>query len=217
MAPVPIYVTSISSATSNLARRTVSDPSVIGLIVVFALLAAAIFITTIVVLRRVWVTVISPKLASRRSKAPEGQSPPPTDRRESHWARKNSNVLWSMYINDDDLAKQFARPHRKDSRLFSVGSVSTLGPLDTVSGPGPAIEEKASGTDGAKEGADVRSRAAFDPETTPTKTLPPLPRHATYGSTQAHRASHSFDAAERRKMSLASAKTKSRQASVAAR
>ena len=216
MAPISMDLTFISSATSKLAKRTVSDPSVIGVIVIFALLATAVFITAIYVLRRVWMTVIGPKLASRRNKALEGQSPPPTERRESHWARKNSNVLWSMYINDDDLAKQFARPCRKDSRLFSVGSVSTLGPLDTIPGPGPAIEEKATGSDGAKDGADVRSRPAFEPETTPTKSLPPVPRRATHGSTQ-HKASHSFDAAERRKISLASAKTKSRQASVAAR
>ena len=118
-----------------------------------------------------------------------------------------------MYINDDDLAKQFSKPnYRKDSRLFSVGSVSTIGPLDV---PGVTthvedVEEKASGAEKIKEGAEVRARAAFDQTTTPADTLQPpsTGRRSTHACVRGHRLSSSLDTAGKRKMSLASLRGK---------
>ena len=45
-----------------------------------------------------------------------------------------------MYINDDDLRAQFSKPS-KDSRMFSIGSVSTVGPLDTPAGRPSVVVE----------------------------------------------------------------------------
>lgn len=63
------------------------------------------------------------------------------ERRESGWLRKNSEALWSVYIGEDDLKSTFAKP--SSSRMFSIGSVSTLDngrcPLDRRPSPLPRV------------------------------------------------------------------------------
>ena len=51
----------------------------------------------------------------------------------TQWPRKDSDVLWSMYITDDELAKQF-HWSRRPSRLFSIGSVGNESEIQVGNG-----------------------------------------------------------------------------------
>lgn len=62
---------------------------------------------------------------------------PMEERRERNWLRRHSAALWSDYIEQDDLKSAFSQPSM--SRMFSIGSVSTLDagrcPLDRRPSP----------------------------------------------------------------------------------
>jgi len=204
----PIHALSLVARRAESVKRFVitsrdtTHPSLIVTIVVLAVVCALLFSTAVYTFYRLWSAVIAPKLAARRSKAAQ-ETQPTSSRRQStvNWARKDSNVLWSMYINEDDLKSQFAQPS-KDSRLFSIGSISTIGPLDrrssrdSASGTLPQNDEKAAGT------ATIRSRAAYEQETTPTKVVPRRPSRMGLG----HHHTNSSEAVVSRRQSVADAK-----------
>jgi hypothetical protein len=117
------------------AKRFIPESTLISIIIplvilcIFAVSVAGFFV------RKMY----TQRLEARKADE-EAPTPPPLAERPSNWARQNSNVLWSMYINDDDLRAQFSKPS-KDSRLFSVGSVSTIGPMDLpATRPGIVVE-----------------------------------------------------------------------------
>jgi hypothetical protein len=119
-------------ATKLVKRARLSDAAVISIIIPLVMLSILSLAVVSYVIRR-YLACRREKKQTAHEASLEAPTPPPlAERRQSNWARQNSNVLWSMYINDDDLRRQFAQPS-KDSRLYSIGSVSTLGPLDTVS------------------------------------------------------------------------------------
>jgi len=99
-------------------------------------------------------------------------------RKQNDWLRKNSNVIWSTYIEEDDLKSQFALPR---SRLFSIGSVSTVEegrcPLDNqTSSTGATTQGLNKGTEPPRlqlhlpnDDETFRTRAAYEQDVTPTK------------------------------------------------
>lgn len=96
-----------------------------------------------------------------------------------------------MYIDDDDdLISQFPQPPRCGSRLFSIGSVSTVDhgccPLDKRGVPGYNEEITTQDSENEKSAVvattatsaqvtavddETRSRSTYEQEATPTKTL----------------------------------------------
>lgn len=62
---------------------------------------------------------------------------PMKERRDSNWLRRHSEALWTDYIEQDNLKSPFSQPSK--SRMFSIGSVSTLDtgrcPLDRRPSP----------------------------------------------------------------------------------
>ena len=131
-----MYLTLSSLARSSLQTRwttTVAslDPThmlaIIVISAVSALLLATLVYLTIRTIQRRRAIAKQPSTTDTSVK-PNHKSPSmtnlPGSRRQSHWARKDSNVLWSMYVTDEDLAKQFTWG-RKLSRMFSIGSIGS--------------------------------------------------------------------------------------------
>lgn len=143
-----------------------------GIVIILTILTILVLSTLAYVVRRLWLY-----LRCRRT----GNAEEKNGRKDSNWARKNSNVLWSIYPDEDDLRRQFSRPS-KCSRMFSIGSVSTLGPLDKV-----AEAERKPSVDGCDA---LKHRAGYEPEGTPTKTLP---RRNTAPNVQHHNDSSAED------------------------
>ena len=170
MPPLPHFD---SAALRTLFPRSISTqhrPSAPGMtawIVIIALLFMALMVTACFTtyhimkqsMQRVHETATAPPPIIEEHK------PSITTVANSNWARKDSNVLWSAYFCEDDLKSQFGRKPSQMSRLYSVGSIeSDVCPLekeaDEVLPPPPHNSE-----------ADVRSRATYTVETTPTKNL----------------------------------------------
>lgn len=106
------------------------------------------------VIRRIWLSI------SLRRNGTSQQTDVPKQDGQSGWARKGSNILWASCINNNDLHSRFNFRESTDSRIFSIGSVSTVRPLDKIREPemeGPT--------------AGVRPRIPCEGKTTPTKTL----------------------------------------------
>lgn len=104
--------------------------------------------STLLLLTLLWLVLkISRHLSTRHhnNSAPancnESQDTNLTRRPSDLWSRKNSNVLFASYITDEDLRAQFEKPGH-GRRLFSIGSVSTLGPLDDQKEEGKEVRLK---------------------------------------------------------------------------
>jgi hypothetical protein len=198
MAPValfPIAQTTARSEAPHLFKRTMPETTLISLIILLVIATILLLAATSFFIRR-WLT--NRQLARHEKEANEAATPPPlAERRQSNWARQNSNVLWSMYINDDDLRAQFSQP-RKDSRLFSIGSVSTVDgrcPLDTGR-PSVAVEhdEKPASLNPSVEAA----KAADERVPVPPRSTA---RRATYANVQTQKGNGWFGGLGKRKMS----------------
>ncbi|EXJ64539.1 hypothetical protein A1O7_00875 [Cladophialophora yegresii CBS 114405] len=191
------------SARQLFHRSAPSDP-LIATIIVVSVLSTLLLASAILLLSRMW-----KKNITRRSDAAiPGESQNQAAgfwRTPSDWARKDSNVLWSMYIAEDDLRAQFTLSPK--SRLFSIGSVSTVDharcPLDRRhSHVNPSTQHntimdnfvKASDT-----AADLRSRTPYEHQTTPTKSTP---RARAMSQPSKHRYASSFEETVKRKQSL---------------
>ncbi len=81
-----------------------------------------------------------------------------------------------MHINDDDLHAQFSKPSR-DSRLFSIGSMSSVCPMDVSSGRPPVVLEH-------DEKSAALDKITQHKETTSEEVLRSKPRRATCDSVQ---------------------------------
>ncbi|KAJ9608926.1 hypothetical protein H2200_006697 [Cladophialophora chaetospira] len=126
------------------------------------------------------------------------------ERKQSDWLRKNSNVLWSWHIEEDDLKAQFAVSPK--SRTFSIGSVSTVEhgrcPLDRRSNASPLSQHKITDNDLPRINSfapDLRIRTPFEHQTTPTKNVT---RTRALSTPSVRRSSSSFEEAAKRKQSL---------------
>ena len=132
-----MYLTLSSLTSSSLHMRWTKtaaslDPThMLAIIVISAvsalLLATLIYLIVRTIQRRR--ALAKQQSTTSASAQPNHKSPSmtglPGSRRQSHWARKDSNVLWSMYMTDEDLAKQFSLG-RKLSRMFSIGSTGSI-------------------------------------------------------------------------------------------
>ncbi|KIV80493.1 hypothetical protein PV11_07991 [Exophiala sideris] len=178
MAPLP-FIDSLLHKTAPaktsphwLHVRDLPPDALTGIIVILIILSALVIVSLTVLVGKVWKWLIAPRLGRRCSVVTDGGI---TQRRKtSDWARQNSNILWSMYIQEDDLRAQFSAPS-KLSRLFSIGSVSTdhgRCPLDrrpsviVEDGLDPLIEEK---NVAEVDIGELRSRAIYDYETAPAR------------------------------------------------
>ncbi|EXJ85412.1 hypothetical protein A1O1_05776 [Capronia coronata CBS 617.96] len=186
MAPVQV-IDMVASAgpfrtpAQPLQTRELTSKSLTTAVIVLAISSTVLFLGVLFVLAKLWTKLrggkLVPQLASRHVQpAKEGDTV--AEREPSDWARKNSNVLWSMYIEEDDLKSQFSLPTK--SRLFSIGSVSTdhgRCPLDRRTSNAdeldkhnnPPIEEPE--RDESVDSHRLRNRAAYEQETTPTKNV----------------------------------------------
>lgn len=176
MAPIPSQFEATKRAVTSMRKRELETSSLVGIVITFTILTVIVLCIIAYMIRRLWV-YLSRRRINKSSKA---SSTADGERRDSNWARKDSNVLWSVFIDDDDLRKQFARPS-KCSRMFSIGSISTLGPLDKVAD----TEDKLA----TNEHENVRNRVGHEYETTPTKTIPrrgtaPNLQHRSNGSVE---------------------------------
>ena len=123
-----------------------SQPIFVIATVVIATSILTLLVATIVLLVfRWWKKVIASRCISQLSDKLQEKDANP-ECKQSDWARKDSNVLWSMYLEDDDLKSQFAMPRKP--RLFSIGSVSTLDegrcPLDRRPSCSSTLRQQAS-------------------------------------------------------------------------
>ena len=163
----------VEQVTPPVAKRLIAESTLISIIIPLVILTILTTATASFFVRRAW----NKRQESKLEKAAEAPTPPPlAERRQSNWARQNSNVLWSMYINDDDLRAQFSKPS-KDSRLFSIGSVSSVGPMDTTTArPSVVIEHD--------EKPAALNKATQPRGSTLEKVLPSKPRRATCDSVE---------------------------------
>lgn len=200
-AVVDMYTSRTSS--QHLLRRIIPSESLIATVIVLSVMSTLVLASVVFLLSRMWRKAVVSRIESQPSEKVRA-SAATSGRRPSDWARQNSNVLWSMYIEEDDLKTQF--PISPKSRLFSIGSVSTdhgSCPLDRrQSRPNPSnqhkiIDIKTSKTDDST--VDVRARAAYEHQSTPTKTIS---RARAMSSPSKHRHSNSFEQLAKRKQSL---------------
>ena len=161
-------------------KRVISDSTLISIVIPLVILSIFTVTASSFFIQR----YITQRAAARREKEESGAPTPPplAERRPSDWARQNSNVLWSMYINDDDLRAQFSKPS-KDSRLFSIGSVSTVGPLDTLPVGRPSVLVEHDEKPIALNQKETVTAAKPDDE----KVYKTIPRRATYANLQTQR------------------------------
>ena len=157
-------------------RDSMAPGSLIGIVIMLTILTILVLSTFAYVIRRIWLSI-----SRRRNGTPE-QTDVANKDSQNNWARKGSNILWASYINDNDLHSQFNFSRAsKCSRMFSIGSVSTVGPLDK----NPEPEEKTAAVDPT----GIRPRNPYEKETTPTKTLArrstaPVVQHRSNGSVE---------------------------------
>jgi len=219
MAPIPWFDHPAGMATSSISShglqaRQFSAQSLTATIIVLAIVSTLLLGSMLFLLARIWKKAIAGKMASRSPPVPNDAGSM-TGRKPSDWARKDSNVLWSGYIEEDDLKSQFAWPSK--SRLFSIGSASSeygCCPLERrVSAASeldkPQVMDK--GTIKPKKlvfVGDLRSRTVYEQETTPTKkpSRPPF----------RHRYSNSLDEIAKRKQTPAGIESAKRKQSVPA-
>ncbi|ETI28481.1 hypothetical protein G647_00930 [Cladophialophora carrionii CBS 160.54] len=197
-----MYASRVSAR--QLFRRSAPSDSLIATIIVVSVLSTLLVASMILLLSRMWKKIISrrsdaaPLQGSQNQGAGLGCKP-------SDWARKDSNVLWSMYITEDDLKAQFAVSPK--SRLFSIGSVSTIDhakcPLDRrqshahPSAYHSTIEDRFS--QASDTAADLRNRTPYEHQTTPTKNTP---RARAMSQPSKHKYTSFFEAIANRKQSL---------------
>ena len=191
--------TSYTSSRRLLPRAAPAD-SLIATIVVLSV-ASTLFLASLIYLSvKIWQKLTARPISSTSAEANKAQAAVSSGRKQSDWARQNSNVLWSMYIEEDDLKAQFALPRK--SRLFSIGSVSTIDhgrcPLDRRQSQGNALsqhqnigEKKVASTDNEFTEVDLRNRNPYEQQTTPTKTIQTRTRAMSQPSK--HRSSDSFE------------------------
>ncbi|KIW90413.1 uncharacterized protein Z519_09058 [Cladophialophora bantiana CBS 173.52] len=166
-----------STSSRQLVSRALPSKFLVAAIVFHSVISALLLASIVFLLVRIWKQVMAERNTSPPSVAPKAHGAV-SERKQSDWARKNSNVLWSMYIEEDDLKAQFAVSPK--SRLFSIGSVSTVDqgscPLDrrhyhaNPLGQHKIVEEMSPKTE--ESTADLRSRTPYEHQTTPTKNVP---------------------------------------------
>ncbi|OQV02796.1 hypothetical protein CLAIMM_07932 [Cladophialophora immunda] len=188
----------------RLVSRALPSESLIAAIIVLSVISTLLFGSMVFLLGRIWKQVRAKGASTHASDAPKSQSGI-SERKQSDWARKNSNVLWSMYIEEDDLKAQFAVSPK--SRLFSIGSVSTVDqgtcPLErrhshgNPPGQHKIADDKIPKTEGST--ADLRSRTPFEHQTTPTKNVP---RARALSQPCHHKYSSSIEELAKRKQSV---------------
>lgn len=206
MAPIPWMDDLARMAASHrssprLRVRHLSQQSLTATIVVLAILSALLLISMMFLLARIRRQIIARGIASRSSLVPNGLGSM-TERKTSDWARQDSNVLWAMYIEEDDLKSQFATPSK--SRLFSIGSLASdhgrcpLDRRDSVTSE-PATPNALDKVGlGQVDDGELRSRATYEQETTPNATPP---RARARSQPFHHRKTNSLDAMAQRKQS----------------
>lgn len=193
-----------SIPTRFLQSRDLTSKSLTTAIIVLAIVSAVLFLSILFVLARVWKQVVARKLAVPPTEATNNVGAV-TERKQSNWARKDSNVLWSMYIEEDDLRSQFSLPAK--SRLCSIGSVSTdhgRCPLDRRTSVADELNRKSPLGDNmqSQESGDsrvVRDRTTYEQETTPTKNVS---RTRARSQPFHHRQSDSLEHLAKRKQSV---------------
>jgi hypothetical protein len=239
MAPLPIprSLYTILSHTNPISRipstsatirhtflpRDVSLSNFPAAIIVLSIISFLLLLSTIYILYRLYASIRSTKRAASTLRLSEKLAES-ADRKQSDWLRKDSNVLWAGYIGDEDLTRQFGAGFGfpAKSRLFSVGSVSSVGgygegdegrcPLDTSArkvsvAPDPKVcpdiaEEENLGAGREK----LRTRSAYKMESTPTKVLPVLSgrqrQRAMSQPGRGHMRNESFEVLKARKQSM---------------
>lgn len=200
----------LKASSPHIFSRQVRPNSLAPAIIVLSVISTVLFFSMACVL----VKVIAAQLASRSAKLSPKDTPATKECKASDWARKNSNVLWSVYIEEDDLKSQFGLPAK--SRLFSIGSVSTVDhdrcPLDRrishVSDPSkPQTSNETVGKPEDHEHKDeegdnaphLRNRATYEQETTPTKNVS---RVRAMSQPFKHRHTNSLEERPKRKQSV---------------
>ncbi|EXJ79621.1 hypothetical protein A1O3_07900 [Capronia epimyces CBS 606.96] len=206
MAPIQIIdkfasVDSFSIPDRVLRTRDMTSKSLTTAILVLAIISVVFFLSVLFVLARIWKQMVARKLASRAAEAVGAV----VERKTSDWARKNSNVLWSMYIQEDDLKTQFSLPPK--SRLFSIGSASSdnehdhgICPLDRHTSDADETNKNKTKSEESVDNNAPRSRIPYPQETTPTKNLS---RTRARSQPCHHRPSDSLEHVAKRKQSMA--------------
>lgn len=204
MAPPPfdskLSMGSIAKQTRSLQRRDNLPPWTIAPFIILL----AIYVILLVGL--LWRKLRWNKAEDKQPRA-TAETDPDMSRKPSDWSHKNSNVIWSTYIEEDDLKSQFALPK---SRLFSIGSVSTVEdgrcPLDNQpSSTGVTTRGLSKGSEPPRlelhlpnDDNTFRSRAADEQDVTPTKSS----RRRAMSQPHQHSLSTIFADARARKQSL---------------
>ncbi|OAP59484.1 hypothetical protein AYL99_06782 [Fonsecaea erecta] len=181
MAPVPSIgaiadINPFSTSSRQLVSRALTSDSLVVAIIILSVISTLLLSSMLFLLARIWQQLMAKRASSLPSEAPKHQGGT-SERKQSDWARKNSNVLWSMYIEEDDLKAQFAVSPK--SRLFSIGSLSTVDqgrcPLERRQSQSNPLEQHKvvddKNTKTEESTADLRSRIPFEHQTTPTKNV----------------------------------------------
>ena len=216
----PIFQSAPESASRpkhSLFRRDMNNGSVVSVIIAVVILSILVSGISIFLFRQLWAKM-------RRSQLGRHPSPNTSNRisdlepcfgaskqtrslptyRQSTRVRSNSDDLWSAQLDhktsEDDGTdfRPFARRQAgKPNRFWSISFISSSSfrpsELHSLEEHGPkqsSLEER------PREEQGVRSRATFEPQSTPTKTLP-LRSHPVNLATL-HRCSSSFDASQNR-------------------
>ncbi|KAL2405835.1 hypothetical protein ABEF95_002160 [Exophiala dermatitidis] len=188
--------------------RALASKSLTTAIVILAIFSAIFFASILFVLVKFWKQVVAKRLASHSTAEVSKDVGAVIQRKPSDWARKDSNILWSVYIEEDDLKSQFSMPPK--SRLFSIGSVSTdhgRCPLERrdSNADGLSKNKDAMADEAEAEGQEplnsktLRSRVVYEQETTPTKSVP---RTRSRSQPFHHRQSDSLEHIAKRKQSV---------------
>ncbi|KIX96969.1 uncharacterized protein Z520_07083 [Fonsecaea multimorphosa CBS 102226] len=197
-------ISTFSAPSRQLVSRALPSESLVSAIIVLSVISTLLLGSMVFVLARIWKQVVAKRISSVPSQAPKNESGI-SERKQSDWARKNSNVLWSMYIEEDDLKAQFAVSPK--SRLFSIGSVSTVDqgrcPLERRhSDSNPLGQHRIADDKNPKTAAsttDLRSRTPFEHQTTPTKNTA---RARALSQPSNHKYSTSIEELAKRKQSV---------------
>lgn len=199
MAPLPfidslLHKSPPAKSTHWLHVRDLPPEALTGVIIILVILSSLVIVFMTLLLGRAWKWLKTPRLGLPSPEVTGGIGMSQR-RKTSDWARQNSNILWSLYIQEDDLRAQFAAPS-KLSRLFSIGSASSdhgRCPLDrrpsviAEDGLDRLIDEKNVAN---VEVNELRSCAAYEYDTSPARKFslpgrkfslfqakPPKPRH----------------------------------------
>ncbi|KIW77905.1 hypothetical protein Z517_07738 [Fonsecaea pedrosoi CBS 271.37] len=209
MAPIPSLgaianLNALSVTSRRLVTRSLTSESLVAAIIVLSVISTLLLGSMVFLLARIWKQVVAKRASSHPPETSKNHNTN-SERKQSDWARKNSNVLWSMYIEEDDLKAQFAVSPK--SRLFSIGSVSTVDqgrcPLDRRQSHGNTLAQHKIVDDknpqNEESTADLRSRTPFEQQTTPTKNVA---RARALSQPCNHRHSTSIEELVRRKQSV---------------